>query len=404
MDSPPRPANPRLYLWPMFLFALSLRLAVVWVTARSHSADWFFGQATELARLAESLRTGHGLSSPFGGSTGPSAFLSPAYPAIVAAIFAIFRPYSYASFVALTSLQAVFGAATVWVLMLMTRRVFGNSAANLAGVIWAICPPALWLPILFWETSLSILLATSVVSLSLYCVDNSTRRVWVFTGSFAAFALAVNPSLLPIIVCCMGWAIYQCRSHSFSAPAMGVLVCVLLSTPWAIRNFEQLHAFIPLRSNMGYELWQGNRPGSDGFFAPEFHPNVNSAEFARYQALGEVDYMREKSAVAKGIILADPAKFMTLTIRRAFYFWTGIVRHSAALVVAYIVATSTLGFAGLVLLWRRNRPLALFFLLPLLLFPAPYYITHPDFRFRLVIDPILTALTACLFTRRNYSN
>jgi hypothetical protein len=38
-------------------------------------------------------------------------------------------------------------------------------------------------------------------------------------------------------------------------------------------------------------------------------------------------------------------------------------------------------------------------LLPLLLFPLPYYITHPDFRFRLVLDPILIALTAALVIR-----
>jgi len=34
------------------------------------------------------------------------------------------------------------------------------------------------------------------------------------------------------------------------------------------------------------------------------------------------------------------------------------------------------------------------FLLPLILFPLPYYITHAEFRYRLVVDPLLTILGA----------
>jgi hypothetical protein len=42
---------------------------------------------------------------------------------------------------------------------------------------------------------------------------------------------------------------------------------------------------------------------------------------------------------------------------------------------------------------------ALLFTLPLLIFPLPYYITHAEFRYRLVIDPLLTILAAYAVTR-----
>jgi 4-amino-4-deoxy-L-arabinose transferase-like glycosyltransferase len=397
MDNSNRPTSLRVPL--LFAVALLMRLAVVWLTVRAHPASWFFDQANELARLAESLRAGHGLSSPFGGSTGPSAFLSPGYPALVAAVFAIFHPYSQASAAALMLLQALFGAGTVVVLMLLARRAFGVRTANIAGAIWAVSPPLLWLPTLFWESSLSILLAASLAALALRCAESPTSSRWLAAGVLAAFALSVNPSLLPIIICCSGWAIYRTRSRSITAPIIGILVCVLLSTPWVLRNQRQLHAFIPLRDNLGYELWQGNRPGSDGFFLPELHPNVNHQEFGRYQELGEVAYMREKSAMAMETIRGNPARFLGLTLKRCFYFWTGVIRHSSAFIVEYIVITSLSGFSGLALLWRRDRQLAIFFLLPLLFFPLPYYITHPDFRFRLVLDPLLTVLAAYAFTR-----
>jgi 4-amino-4-deoxy-L-arabinose transferase-like glycosyltransferase len=292
------------------------------------------------------------------------------------------------------SLQAFFGAATVLVLMLLTRHIFGITAANLAGLLCALSPPAIFLPTLFWETSLSVLLATTVAAFALYVADHSESRTWAALGVTSAAAIAVNPALLPIVVCCMGWAMIRTRAKFEFAPILGLILFVALSIPWAIRNAVELHAFIPFRSNLGYELWQGNRAGGDGFFTPELHPNVNQEEFGRYKTLGEVGYMREESDQAKVFITENPGRFALLTVKRAFYFWTGVVRRSSSLIVAYIVSTSLLGFAGLTILWRRDRVLAVFFLLPFVLFPMPYYITHPDFRFRLVIDPLLAALAA----------
>jgi hypothetical protein len=393
----------KLHLLPIVAGALALRLIVVVLVAHAHSgglASWFFGQTTELGRLAESLRTGHGLSSPFGGETGPSAFLAPGYPAIVAVVFALFRPYSTASAIALMCLQTLFGVAAVFVLMRLSQRLFGSSAANIAGTILAISPPALFLPTLFWETSLSILLATTLAQVAIVCAGSPTLRNWMIAGTLAASALAVNPSLLPIIICCFGWSIYITASRPSFAPAAGLLLCVILLTPWTIRNYRELHVFIPFRSNVGYELWQGNRPGADGFFVADLHPNTSSREFQRYESLGEVAYMREKSTIAITAIKENPRRFAALTSKRIFDFWTGLQRDYAALVVAYIVLVSVAGFTGLFLLWRSNKPLAAFFLWPLLVFPIPYYITHPDFRFRLVIDPLLIALSAYAFSAR----
>jgi hypothetical protein len=50
---------------------------------------------------------------------------------------------------------------------------------------------------------------------------------------------------------------------------------------------------------------------------------------------------------------------------------------------------------GIRRLVREGRfRLAVLFLLPLMVFPLPYYITHAEFRYRLVVDPLLTILGA----------
>ena len=53
-----------------------------------------------------------------------------------------------------------------------------------------------------------------------------------------------------------------------------------------------------------------------------------------------------------------------------------------------------LAFAGLAMMWRR-RSLAILYLLPLVIFPLPYYITHVMVRFQYVIDPLLAVLAGC---------
>jgi hypothetical protein len=188
----------------------------------------------------------------------------------------------------------------------------------------------------------------------------------------------------------------SCRAGSRAVSALLlVATCTALFMAWPVRNEREMHAFIPMRSNFGYELWQGNRTGSDGKFSAELHPNVNAQEFTRYAALGEVDYMREKSTVAKAAIRAQPGRFVELTGKRFVQFWLGLGSHqTSALIVLHIVATTVLGLAGFVLLWRRRRGLALLFAGPMLFFPLPYYITHADFRFRLILDPLATVLCA----------
>jgi hypothetical protein len=71
---------------------------------------------------------------------------------------------------------------------------------------------------------------------------------------------------------------------------------------------------------------------------------------------------------------------------------------NSGVVELHAILTSLLGLAGLAVLCKQRRAVAVLFLLPLLIFPLPYYITHAEFRFRLVLDPLLTILSAYAIT------
>ena len=112
--------------------------------------------------------------------------------------------------------------------------------------------------------------------------------------------------------------------------------------------------------------------------------------------MGEMAYTWAKGASAETFIVEHPGVFAELTARRIWRFWAGTgTRGGSPLFMVHAVMTTVLGFAGMGMLVRRRRwRLVALLGVPLLLFPLPYYVTHAEFRFRLVVDPILTLLAA----------
>jgi 4-amino-4-deoxy-L-arabinose transferase-like glycosyltransferase len=376
--------------------ALVLRLMVVAVVVFFYPRNWLFSKAPDLVFLANSLRQGQGLSSPFGGSTGPSAFVAPGYPAILGALFFVFGRDSAAAGAAMMALQLLFAMMTVALILHVADRRFGRAVAMAAGAFWAVSPPLLWLPVVLWETSLSILLLTGMVALALYGLGHAGPWYWPGVGVYCGAAMLVNPSLAPALCAMLGWTIYQTRTK----PLLCWLTLLAVFAPWPLRNAYALHAFIPFRSNFGYELWQGNHEGASGLFEATLEPLKNAQEYAAYADQGELVYMRRKGALAHTYLRTHPGMFLTRSTERAIRFWAGAGSHENNFVIEWhAIVTSLLGWAGAALLYRQDRRLAWLFLLPLLLFPLPYYVTHPDFRFRLVLDPLLTILSAYAVVR-----
>jgi 4-amino-4-deoxy-L-arabinose transferase-like glycosyltransferase len=235
--------------------------------------------------------------------------------------------------------------------------------------------------------------------LALYCERRPSGPLWALMGAYSGLAALVNPSLLPALLTLLGWAAWQTRKTLWYLP-VALLALAMVFAPWPIRNERMLHAFIPLRSTVGFELWVGNRAGASGFLDESQFPIFNRWEYDQYVAKGEVAYMRDKSALAKAYIRSHPSAFLRLSTVRFFRFWTGTGNKDGSVIFTlHAVLTTSLGFMGIWRLVREGRlRLAVLFLLPLMVFPLPYYITHAEFRYRLVIDPLLTILAAYALT------
>jgi hypothetical protein len=378
------------------------RVVVLLLTLRNNPHNWLYTKGIEMGLLADSLVHGLGYSSPFGVPTGPTAFIAPGYPTLVAAVFLLFGTYSYLSAIVIMSVQLVICLVTLSLIMHICRTVLDTRTAIVAGVFWAISLPVLWMHTIFWETSISACALPGLIALMLYYRQTFTKWTWVLLGCYCSVIGLINPALLPCMITMLGWFALHMRKASKTSPLIGVLAFVLVFAAWPIRNAIRFHAFIPLRSTVGFELWMGNRPGATGFLDVDLFPMYDKQELASYVSRGEVGYTHYKSQQAWEYIRARPRVFVNMTSRRIFRFWTGTGGPGRSPIWAiHATTTSVLGFAGLILIYRnrRMRQYAVLFAIPILLFPLPYYITHAEFRYRLNIDPLMTILAAYAITQ-----
>ena len=298
--------------------------------------------------------------------------------------------------------HAACNAATVLLIYRLGKRIANEQSAFVVALCWAMSPPLIWMPTIFWETNLSALLLPLLIECSLLMGEDGVA-LWrpCVCGALCGLAGLINPALLATGIFVMVRAfVAQPRSENWRLrTATFSLTFVLVFAGWPLRNYNVFHRCILTRTSPGLELWMGNHEGGSGYLEQAMFPTFNRAELARYSERGEIAFMASKMELARTYIFAHPGRFVSLSGRRCIRFWAGDgSRPSSPLFFLHGTVSTLLGFGGLWILWRdKERSLSLILLAPLLLFPLPYYVAHAEFRYRLVLDPVLVILSARAF-------
>ena len=394
----------------IFLFALGARLAFAWDQERRIARDVLevVPFQNETANIASSLALGKGFGSVFRQETGPTAWLTPVYPVLVAAIFRIFGIFSVGSFFAIVFMNSVFSAAACVPIFYLGKRLHGIGLASGAAWLWAVFPNAVVVPFEWvWDTSLSAVLGAALLWATVELAKSRRWSDWCAYGVLWGLALLTNPALASLLPFLLGWAAYRAIRDGqarVARPALALGIAVLCCLPWTIRNYVDFHRMIPLRSNFAFELWLGN----NDIFDPDARNGkqriTRYEEVRRYSQLGENGFMDEKWRIATGFIRAHPALEMRLTGRRFVAMWLGTEQPvknflatdsrlaQAVFLTNLLAAMGTLGGIG-ILVWRRSAMAFPVAVIPVV-FPAVYYVTHAALRYRHAIDPIVLLLTA----------
>jgi 4-amino-4-deoxy-L-arabinose transferase-like glycosyltransferase len=355
----------------IFLVAAGVRFGVVGVLLENKQPSW---NVNEAAGIARQLAAGHGFSSPYHDASGPTAWVAPVYPSLLAGMFRLFATETPASAWAAVSLNILFGSLTALVILEAGKYFFGELAGLFAAWAWAISPPTVVMPWFVWETCLSALVMTWLLLYTLRLKEPSPTRAWIFCGAMWGAAAMVNPSLLaplPFLVVLIAW-----RRASWKRAAMLAGACILCMTPWTVRNYVALGSLIPVRSNFWPEAFFGN-------VSFEFHPSGNSM---LYQREGEVAFARDLHARLVEHLEAHPVEFWAKSVDRLGDFWTQPQQFSP---FPFLLLMTALG--GLLLARRAGLEWEPFFYV-LLVYPLPYYFTYTFSRYRHPIEPLLYLL------------
>jgi 4-amino-4-deoxy-L-arabinose transferase-like glycosyltransferase len=362
----------------------------------------------EAGNIANALAQGRGFSDVFRRPTGPTAWLAPVYPSLLASIFRIFGQFTFTSFLAAALFNCIFSTAVTVPLFFAARRIAGPIVAAVAAWLWALCPSGIMLPFEWiWDTSLSAFLATAILWVTLELTEKSEVLDWIAYAVLWAIALLTNPSLgilLPFFLLWLAFRGSKGIPRSWRRPALSAAVVILCCLPWTARNYIQFHRLIPLRSNFPFELWLGNNDIFDEHAVGGIQRITRFGETRLYTQLGETAYMDEKRSLAWQFIRTHPALEMRLIGRRITATWLGtespwrdffstdsLIVRSIFLFNACLTLAASLGF--ILLFLRRNRYAIPVALVPLL-FPLVYYATHTNLRYRHPIDPVLLLLAA----------
>ena len=389
-------------LWLMAFTAFALRVAVMWLrhSYRFPAAQNHYLFGTEMGRVARSLVSGRGFASPLHGQTGPTAMVGPIYPLLIAAMFKLLGLYSVASAIALLTLNALFSALTAPAVFFIGRMAFDARTGTWAGWGWVFFPFAIYWPVVWvWDTSLSALLFALVFAATLRLTRSMTAIEAVLYGVLWGLAVLTNTTFLPLLPLLLGWVCHQ-RSRLGTRwvrpAAAAALAFGLTLTPWLVRNYFAF-GHVLLRSNLGLELVLGNSPGAS---TPrewqQLHPSVNPTEMAQYRALGELRYMAAKQREALTFITEHPDIFVRTTAMRVLYFWFDVESLDRIVHFPEVLfgIPAIFAFAGLWLAVVRRQSAAFPFAAVFLIFPLVYYVTHPDARFRHLIEPEVLVLGA----------
>ena len=392
--------------------ALIVRLAVMAFLypeqldpARDH---WKFGYET--GRIARSLVQGKGFGNPLFSDTGPTAWMTPVYPTVVAVVFKIFGVYTKASALVLLSFNALTSALTAIPIFLFARRSFGGRTARWSAWMWSFFPYGIYFPVeRIWETWLATLLLCVLFWMALELESEKPLWFWILYGFTWGVEALTSPSAISVLPFLGVWTCFRLhrnRRRYLIPNVVAAIVCLAVVSPWFIRNYRVFHKFIPFRDNMGLVLRLGT--GNNAYWgAYELGPWHNDAEWAEFQRDGELAYMATKKQQAIAAIKAAPGKYAWTSVRRAVFLWTGYWSLSRWYLeqepldppnIFLCTSLTVLALIGLRKALRSRLPAAVPYVLVLFSFPLVYYITSPEVYYRRPIDPMVLALAVFAIT------
>jgi 4-amino-4-deoxy-L-arabinose transferase-like glycosyltransferase len=401
----------------IFWTALMVRLLYMTLahTYRIRLTNDHFEFGWEMGRIARALATGYGFADPFNGHTGPTAWTPPLYPLLLAGVFKVFGVYTLRAAWVILAINSIFSAATAPAVYQIAWRSFGRNAEGMklalwSAWLWALYPAAMQYAVRWvWDMSLTACLFAWVIVLALRLRESANATGWAGFGALWGLIALSNSALLTFLPACVLWMVWHRLrdAEMLRNVALAAACCAAIVSPWVVRNEAALHAFVPMRSNLGAELYESARLENEGY------PSMASLAFAtsdprleRYRQLGEIAYSRRQGERAWAILRTHRAVFLQHMLKRVWFFWVSVphptehgwkgIASETGREMSYAFL-SLCGLFGLALALRHRVPAAWLFFWAFAIYPLLYYAVTVQARFRHPLEPLICVLGVYLF-------
>jgi len=317
----------------IFIAALLIRLSFLGIWMHFSHNSWKGGsfQEGEMGSIAVNLFEGRGFSSPFFPGSAPTAWLSPAVPFLWSVVMRLQGEATLATAKLLIFLQAIPSALAVSLYWLIAKEIRFKHM-----VLSAQFPTAIAAVLAFWPESLFRLgelwyfvweecAVAALVLVGMKWVQRRTGSNAVLLGLIGGTLALINITPVPFLVCVILLPALngKCDKREFVKTALlAFLIMLAIVSPWLVRCKLRLGGFVPLRSNAGTELLQGNNAIDCIRQTDEsLHPTNNKYEMQRFNTLGELQYNRVAFREALNYIRVHKLQTAIRIMKRIYVAW-----------------------------------------------------------------------------------
>jgi hypothetical protein len=412
--------------WSIFWAGFLLRVAYITLahTYRIRVSEDHLQFGWEMGRIARALVTGFGYADPFTGHSGPTAWVPPLYPLLLAGVFKIFGVYSTQSAWVILTINSIFSAATALLIYEIAARCFQSTGkarkiALWSAWLWALYPAAMQYAIHWvWDMALTAFLFSAVIVLALRVrsigedhPEPNPRSLlrWSLFGLFWGMIALLNSTILLFLPVCGIWMLLGVKEKGAVGPAVGksivaTIIFLACLIPWMVRNENVFHAFIPIRGNLGAELHDSVLDSYNGFTVGTRVPVCGVCpDYLEYKNMGEYAYVQREGKLASEHIRMHKRRFFELALKRFYFYWVSVpkpaekgVLNEAFRVLNYSFV-SLAALLGLAIALKQRIPGAALFAWAFVLLPLTYYFVTVQARFRHPLEPLMTILAVYLF-------
>ena len=351
-------SNSRNILIALIVLSILLRGATAFLlTDHADPVSGAFDQVS-YDTLAQRVLAGKGFTFPtnwypFTLPDQPTAHWSYLYTLYLAAVYAITGHHPLAA----RLVQVVLSGLNIWLAFRIGRRVFGESAGLVAAALTSVYAYFIFFNAALMTQTFYILAVLAVMDVTLGLLENQTRRGYVLLGVMIGVGALLRQTLLIFAPLLFLWIIFLKRRQVQWLNMLGSLVVIgLFVLPWTIYNYITFNDFLLLNSNGGYWFYSSNHPMQGTNFDQNFAAPLPEA----LKGLGEPAEDRALYQAGIGFVLADPGRFVLLSISRLDdYYWFGLSDQSTILsnlgrILSFALYLPFMVY-GLILSWRRWR-------------------------------------------------